>query len=134
MLENTLKKDETMKKFIVSFVATLVFASATNTYAQSADTKKRQRVITAYVSSLILSGGVGAVTGGLVKYLEKKLEIEKCPLGLFLMLVGWALESELRNDIIVALQRDLDQQGIAHKKSLMFKGGWIASWLSYLHV
>lgn len=126
-----------MKKHILSLIAMLAFASATDTYAHAKNmtkSERRQRVLTAYVSSLILSGGVGAVTGGLVKYLEKKLEIEKYPLGLFLMLAGWALESELRNDIIVALQRDLDQQGIAHKKGLMFKGGWIASWLSYLHV
>lgn len=128
-----------MKKQILLCAAVLFFASAHDSYAQAAQVKmtraeKRQRVLTAYISSLIISGGIGAVTGGVIRYLEKKLNVETCPIGLFLILLSWALESEFRNDVIVALQRDLDQNGIDHKKGLMFKSAWIASWLSYLHV
>ena len=128
-----------MKK-IVLFTALLFCASASDSCAQPANrvemtrAEKRQRIVTAYVASLILSGGVGAVTGGVVRYLEKQLNVEGSPIGLFLTLLAWALESEFRNDVIIALQKDLDQQGIGHKKSLMFKSAWIASWLSYLHV
>lgn len=134
------KKRIMMKKIMLYFVVALSFLSITDIYAQSAHkntmtrAEKRQRVLTAYISSLIISGGIGAVTGGVIRYLEKKLDIEASPIALFLTLLGWALESEFRNDVIVALQRDLDQNGIDHKKGLMFKSAWIASWLSYLHV
>jgi len=126
-----------MKKYGMIFVAVLSFASVPYSYTQSARapmtrTEKRQRILTSYMSALALSGGVGMVTGGVLRYLEQKLNVPEGPLKLFTMLLGWALESELRNDIIVALQRDLDQYGIDHKKNLMFKGAWIASWLSYL--
>jgi hypothetical protein len=129
-----------MKKRILSCAIGLFFASTNDICAQSPHknimtrAEKRQRMLTAYISSLIISGGIGAITGGVVRYLEKKLNMEACPIGLFLTLLGWALESEFRNDVLVALQRDLDQNGIDHKKGLMFKSAWIASWLSYLHV
>jgi len=72
-----------------------------------------------------------------VRYLEKKLSLEmskESPIALLLMLFGWALESELRNDIIIALQKDLDSYNIGHKRGLMFKSAWISSWLAYLNM
>ena len=128
-----------MKKQIMILVTVLSFSLSMSSYAQRERqeemtmAQKRQYAVRAYISSLILSGGIGAVTGGVLKYLEKKFAVEKCPFALFVTLLGWALESELRNDIVVAFQRDLDQNGIEYKKGLMFKGAWISSWLSYLH-
>jgi hypothetical protein len=126
-----------MKKQFMLFAAALSFVSVPYSYTQSAPAhmtrnEKRQRMLTSYMSSLALSGGVGVITGGILRYLEQKVTMQEGPLKLFMMLLGWAIESELRNDIIVALQRDLDQYGIDQKKALMFKGAWIASWLSYL--
>jgi len=125
-----------MKKQVMMIIAAISFLSAAYSsaaYKTVTQTQKRQRLLTSYISALALSGGVGAVTGGVLRYLENQLKLqENSPLRLFAMLLGWALESELRNDIIIALQRDLDQYGIDHKKGLMFKGAWIASWLSYL--
>lgn len=129
-----------MKKRIVTIVAAvLFFVSATDSCAQTAHkatmakTEKHHRLLTAYISSLIISGGIGAITGGVARYLEKSLKVQGGPIGVFLTLLGWALESEFRNDIIIALQRDLDHHGVEYRKSLMFKSAWIASWLSYLH-
>ena len=117
-------------------VAAVSFLSVADSFAVCkavTQTQKRQRLLTSYISALALSGGVGAVTGGVLRYLENQLNMpENSPLRLFVMLLGWALESELRNDIIIALQRDLDQYGVDHKKGLMFKTAWIASWLAYL--
>ena len=91
-----------------------------------------KKLYSSYAASLVLSGCVGATTGAVTRYLEKKLNVEASPIALFIMLFGWALESEFRNDLIAGLQQDLDAYQIAHKKGLMFKGAWIASWLAYL--
>lgn len=87
-----------------------------------------------YITSLVLSGAIGATTGGLTRYFEKRFNIEASPIGLVLGIFGWLLESEIRNDSIAVLQNDLDIYHIGRKKSLMFKCAWIASWLAYLNV
>ena len=92
-----------------------------------------KRLYSAYAASLLISGCVGATTGAIVRYLEKQLRIESSPVSLFLVLLGWAVESELRRDVITGLQQDLDAYHVAHKKQLMFNLAWIASWLAYLH-
>ena len=66
------------------------------------------RLCSSYIASLVLSGCIGATTGSIVRYLEKKFDIESSPMGLFFVIFGWMLESEFRNDIIAVLQRDLD--------------------------
>lgn len=91
-----------------------------------------RKICSSYMASLILSGCVGATTGSLVRYMEKRLNIESSPVALFLLLLGWAFESEFRNDIILGLQKELDYYQVEHKKGLMFKSAWIASWLGYL--
>ena len=91
-----------------------------------------RKLYSSYLASLILSGCVGATTGGLVRYMEKRLDIESSPVALLLLLLGWAFESEFRNDIIIDLQKELDSYQVDHKKGLMFKSAWIASWLAYL--
>jgi hypothetical protein len=92
-----------------------------------------KRLYSAYAASLLLSGCVGAATGGIVRYLEKQLQVQSSPVSLFLVLLGWAIESELRRDVILGLQQDLDAYQVAHKKNMMFNVAWIASWLAYLH-
>lgn len=87
-----------------------------------------------YFASVILSGCVGAMTGGLLKCFEKQLKIESSPMALLALLLSWSLESEFRNEVIIALQKDLDAYAIGHRKNLMFKSAWIASWFAYLHV
>jgi hypothetical protein len=127
-----------MKKYLIGLVFSLSLLSSSLNYAQSASqylkrSEKHERLLAAYISSVVLSSALGAATGTISRYMEKKLNIEAYPCALFLMLLSWALESEFRNDIIIALQKDLDKYGFAYKSGLMFKGAWIASWLSYLH-
>lgn len=103
-------------------------------YVQRAVVRK---LYTSYFASLLLSGCIGAATGTAVRYVEKQFNLEaskESPMTLLLMLFGWALESELRNDIIVALQKNLDAYNIGHKKGLMFKSAWISSWMTYLNM
>jgi hypothetical protein len=133
-----------MKKFflysmmmIVSFFTMPVYAgfsakSATN--RQQKFSCPMRRLYSSYLASLVVSGCVGATTGSLLRYAEKKLNIESSSVALLLLLSSWMLESEFRNDVIAAIQQDLDEYGIKYKKGLMFKGAWIASWLAYLQV
>jgi len=81
-----------------------------------------------YFASFVLSGGIGAITGSLIRYAEKQLIIEASPYSLFLLLLGWCLESELREDIVIALEKDY----IGYKKGLMLKTAQLASWIAYL--
>ena len=90
------------------------------------------RLCSSYIASLILSGAIGITTGSIVKYVERRFDMESSPVGLALAILCWTLESEFRNDVIAVLQQDLDYYHIKHKKSLMFKSAWIASWLAYL--
>lgn len=131
-----------MKKIIVLsvFAFSLILCSPMYIHAKDISccalrAKNRERIVTAtaYISSLVASGAVGALTGGVVRHFEKKVSIEDHPIALFIFLLGWALESEVRNDIIMALQRTMDEYGIAYKKGLMFTTSRLASWASYLH-
>jgi len=129
-----------MKK--CSLLAILFFVSGAQMYAVSSDTHLKKsmmhckvaarKVYTSYLASLILSGCIGATTGGVVRYLEKRLNVEASPVALFLIFLGWAFESEFRNDIIMGLQKELDENQISHKKGLMFKSAWATSWIAYL--
>ncbi len=132
-----------MKKFFLYFMMISSFFAApayAGFSAQSATQEQPKRVCpmrrlySSYLASLIVSGCVGATTGSLLRYVEKKLNIEASSVALLLLFLGWMLESEFRNDVIAALQQDLDEYGIKYKKGLMFKGAWIASWLAYLKV
>jgi hypothetical protein len=98
-----------------------------------------KRFCASYLGSAALGGGVGMITGSLIKYLENEMQqyvsnkLKMNELVTFaLILLGWALESEVRNDIIVGLQGDLDEYQVDYKKVMMLRSAWIASWLSYL--
>ena len=127
-----------MKKFILFFITGLSFVSASLSYADYnwkphiAALKKHRRFLTGYIPALLISGGIGAATGGTLRYLEKRLNVETNQLALFITLLGWIFESEIRNDIIIALQRDFSEYGVAYRQGLMFKSAWIASWIAYL--
>lgn len=92
-----------------------------------------------YLGSAALGGGIGAVTGSLIKYLESEIQqyfskkLNANELVTFgLLLLGWMLESEVRNDIVMGLQNDLDEYEIKCKKLIMLRSAWIASWLAYV--
>ena len=105
-------------------------AHTKNKYLPKASLNKAQP---ANLSSLLASGVIGAITGSGISYLEKRYEIDpSIGMNSLLLLVGWLLESEIRNDIILILQRNLDEYGFTYKKSLMFKIAWLASWIAYL--
>ena len=133
-----------MKKYALLFVAISSFSVANmNGNSEGAISKKSsitqaqtrmKTLYSSYLASLVVSGCVGATTGSLLRYAEKKLNIEASSVALFLMLLGWMLESEFRNDIIVAIEQDLNEYGIKYKRGLMFKGAWIASWIAYLRM
>ena len=132
-----------MKKFLLSYAmlfcvllipASALCSPANVQYASSHDEKRVTRLYSSYIASLLASGCVGAATGAVLRYLEKQLNIQASPVAVFLVLLGWALESEFRNDIVASLQKDLDVYQIDHKKGLMYKGAWIASWLAYLQM
>ena len=131
-----------MKKYALVFT-TLVSLSVAQGYAVAGSDGKMKKsmmdrkavarkVYSSYLASLILSGCIGATTGSIVRYLEKRLNVEASPISLFLIFLGWAFESEFRNDILIGLQKELDANEIGHKKSLMFKSAWAASWIAYL--
>jgi hypothetical protein len=135
-----------MNKRLLSIIFLFFCASTTMTYGFAEPTyiphktvkykvPKRAsliRLCSSYIASLVLSGAIGITTGSIVKYVEKRFDMEASPVGLALAILCWTLESEFRNDVIAVLQQDLDYYHIKHKKSLMFKSAWIASWLAYL--
>ena len=90
-----------------------------------------RKFCSSYMASLLLSGCVGLATGSIVRYLEKRFDIEASPIALFLYILSWTFESEIRNDIIIGLQADLDSNHVGYKKNLMFKSAWLASWIGY---
>lgn len=96
------------------------------------DKNQIKKLYTMYAASLLASGCVGAVTGSAVRYMEKKLDVPQSSIGLFLFIISWIYEPMVRNEIITAMQTDLDESGIAHKKIRMFRAAWIASWIAYL--
>jgi hypothetical protein len=121
----------------VSMIYALPLANDLNNMYQVKKCKNKthmKNICSHYCMSVLLSACVGATTGGLVKHAEKKLNVEASSFSLFLFLLSWTLESEFRNDMIALLQQDLDAYGIGHKKNLMFKAAWIASWLAYLQL
>jgi hypothetical protein len=136
-----------MKKRILLFVG-LFLLSAMPSSSDAAilphknlkDSTLFKRFCASYVGSVALGGGIGVVTGSLIKYLEseiqqyfsKKLNTNEI-VTFTLILLGWALESEVRNDIVTGLQGDLDDYQIAYKKMIMLRSAWVASWLSYLN-
>lgn len=93
---------------------------------------RAKRLSSSYVVSLMLSGCVGAVTGSVVRYIEKKLNKPDSPIGFFLFVASWLYEPELRHAILTTLQVDFDSYGIAFTKDSMSRVAWIASWLAYL--
>jgi hypothetical protein len=101
---------------------------------KSGDNEKSQmkRFCSQYCASVVLSGCIGAVTGGCVRWLEKQLNFESSPIALFLYLLSWSLESEFRDELVGALQKDLDAHSIGYRKNLMFRTAQIASWMMYL--
>lgn len=132
-----------MNKSILSFVFLFSLASLQGSddvmhQPQTIPTSNAKRkallvkLCSSYIASLALSGTVGILTGGVVRYLEKQFKVESSPVGLLFVILAWTIEYEFRNDIIAALQSDLDYYKVSYKKNLMFKTAWIASWLSYL--
>lgn len=91
-----------------------------------------KRLYSSYVGSLVVGGCVGAVTGSVVRYLEKKLNIADSPIGFFLFILSWLYEPEFRHDILATIQLDFDTYGIKYSKNSMSKMAWVASWLAYL--
>jgi hypothetical protein len=136
-----------MKKRVMLFVGLFLLSAmpassdATSMLAHRSlkDSTMLKRFCASYLGSAVVGGTVGVVTGSLIKYLEsemqhyfsKKLNTNDV-VTFALILLGWALESEVRNDIVMGLQGDLDEYQIAYKKMIMLRSAWIASWLSYL--
>ncbi len=125
--------------FLLSAMSTVVDATPALAHRTLKDNVTFKRFCASYLGSAVLGGGVGVVTGSLIKYLESEIQhyfskkLNTNELVTFaLILLGWALESEVRNDIITGLQGDLDQYQIDYKKMVMLRTAWITSWLSYL--
>lgn len=128
--------------FVGLFLLTMsVLSDATPTreHKNLKDSTVFKKFCASYVGSALLGGTVGAATGSLIKYLEgeaqqylsQKWNINELAT-VALILLGWAIESEVRNDVVLGLQGDLDENQISYKKMIMLRSAWIASWLSYL--
>lgn len=125
--------------FLLSAMPTSSDATPTLAHRNLKDNVTFKRFCASYLGSAVLGGGVGMATGSLIKYLEseiqqyfsKKLNTNEL-ITFALILLGWALESEVRNDIITGLQGDLDQYQIDYKKMVMLRTAWITSWISYV--
>lgn len=96
-------------------------------------TKERiKRFYSTYAASLVASACVGAVTGSVVRYIEKKLNKPDSPIGFFLFILSFFYEPEIRHEILAALQMDFDTHGISYTTNSMAKMAWIASWVAFL--
>lgn len=86
------------------------------------------------VPPLVLSTLVGAVTGGVNAYFDKKIQ-RRTPIPFLIWIfISWSSEISIREAIIDSLQHDMNSCSIHHQKTLMEYCAWIASWVAYLHV
>ena len=84
-----------------------------------------------YVPSIALSTLVGAATGSLNRYFDKKLP-QYTPIPFILWIfISWHVEKEIRESIIYSLQQDMDSCYIPHKKETMATFAWLAAWTAY---
>jgi len=84
-----------------------------------------------YVPSLALSTLVGAATGSLNRYLDRKLP-QHTPIPFIIwILISWHVEKEIRESIIYSLQQDMDSCYIPYKKETMGTFAWLAAWTAY---
>ena len=93
-----------------------------------------QKLCTKYLPPMMVSGLVGAGTGGFVKYLEKEFKIAESQEFLIWLAAAWYAEYTVRSSIIASIQKDFDDCNIEYKKNMMHLSSWIASWLTYMHV
>lgn len=123
-----------MKKSVLLFTFFGLF-SVNSLVASPIAVDKKQSVkkfYSQYCAAVALSGCIGAITGGCVRWLEKQLNFDASPMALFLYLLSWSLESEFRYEVVASLQNDLDAYGVGHRKHLMFRTAQLASWIMYL--
>ena len=85
-----------------------------------------------YVPCLGLSTVVGIISGGITKYLDKKIPQHTPIPRIIWIFISWTFESAIRNKVIESLQQDMDGCYIPHQKDLMNTTAWIASWITYL--
>jgi len=93
-----------------------------------------------YIATALMGGGIGVATSTVLTYAEDVLfdylqnhaRINYSIMPLVVALIGWTLESEIRNDIVAGVQSDLDVYQIPYQKHLMFRSAAVASWLNYL--
>jgi hypothetical protein len=130
---------EVMMKIIKYFLLLLTFAiSATLVQAHPAKkyslpTRSNWNALCKkYFPPMVVSGMVGGVTGGFVRYIEKELNIQKSPEYWAWLVIAWFTEYNIRNSIIMGIQRDFDECRIPHKKSIMHITACVASWMAYL--
>jgi hypothetical protein len=122
------------------FFIMIVFLSVVNVEAKSINTYGMrsvadwQKLCTKYLPPMIVSGLVGAGTGGFVKYLERELKIADQQEFLLWLAASWYAEYTVRNSIIASIQKDFDDCNIEYKRNMMHLSSWIASWLTYMHV
>ena len=84
-----------------------------------------------YVPSLALSTLVGAATGSLNRYLDRKMH-HSGPMPIIIWIfISWHVEKEIRESIIYSLQQDMDSCYIPHKKETMGTFAWLAAWTAY---
>ena len=93
-----------------------------------------QKLCTKYLPPMMVSGLVGAGTGGFVKYLEREFKIAESPEFLIWLAAAWYAEYTVRHSIVASIQKDFDDCSIEYKKNMMYLSSWIASWLTYMHV
>ncbi len=84
-----------------------------------------------YIPSLALSTLVGAATGSLNRYLDRKMHYSG-PIPIIIWIfISWQVEKEIRESIIYSLQQDMDSCYIPHKKETMATFAWLAAWTAY---
>lgn len=93
-----------------------------------------QKLCTKYLPPMIVSGLVGAGTGGFVKYLEREFKIAESQEFLIWLAASWYAEYTVRTSIIASIQKDFDDCNIEYKRNMMYLSSWLASWLTYMHV
>ncbi len=120
-----------MKKILLA-VGMCSVLSISLIFPFSVEKKRTKQFFANYFISIVLSGCIGALTGEVIRCIEKELAIEKSPIALFLFVLSWSLESGLRNAFVGALQKDFGGYSSGHEKHLMFRTAQLASWIMYL--
>jgi hypothetical protein len=118
----------------VATQTTILRCESPNTHYKINDTTEQSPSFVECLPSTIASSVVGAFTGGLARYLEKKFNIEQSKEPIIILMIMWWIEHKVRHKVVDSLEKDFEGSDIPHKKNWMSLCAWVSSWGSYLYM